>query len=381
MTTLTTKTPSLWPAAHEADARRSRSRQRQLGASDTVCERRAAYILDESEPTDDSDKRAAILGTYLHEGLLTAAKREYGWLIETAVGDELIRGHIDAVHLDAATARRLPKRLRPKQPADVVTVEDVKTKSLFVWDRVVRYGATEAEIRQVYLYAGLLRSVGFEDRWGQRPLSRLGPIDVQRIRFRFVCRDNGEEHIQEFAYDEAEAQRARWWVELVRSYEHPEQAERDFDGPGLDAICDYCVFRTRCWGHGVRPGAPVQTILIHDDADRAQALAEYVHGHELETQGKKFKKLARAKLDASTAGVYGDNELKWQGGRDVTDEEVDRAAVINRFRELGVELPTEPDLDRAVALLQEAGIAVPMRTVRRTTARSIKVSPARTGTT
>ncbi|MFE5089480.1 PD-(D/E)XK nuclease family protein [Streptomyces sp. NPDC056638] len=370
---------SLWPAAHDEDADRPRSRQRQLGASDTVCERRAAYILAGTERTDESDKKTAILGTYAHEGLLGAARRRYGWLVETSVGDDQIRGHIDAVHLDAATAVRLPKRLRPTEPADVVTVEDVKTKSTYVWDRTVRYGATEAELRQVYLYAHLLRTVGWEDRWGQRPLARLGPVDVQRIRFRFVNRDNGEEHVQEFAYDPEEAARARWWVERVTELPGPEDATRSFDGPGLDAICDHCPFRTTCWGLGVSPGAPVQTILIHNDADRAQALADYVAGHEMETKGKALKRKVRKMLDASPAGVYGPNELSWTGGNERTDEVVDRQAMLDRFSVLGVEPPerTEPDWEAMERLLIAAGLAVPMRTERRTTARAIKVSPAK----
>ncbi|GAA3371160.1 hypothetical protein GCM10020367_20700 [Streptomyces sannanensis] len=370
-------TPSLWPAAHAIDARRPRSLQRQLGASDTVCERRAAYILAGTEPTDTSDKRAAILGTYAHEGLLAAAKEEHGWLIETSVVGADVRGHIDAVHIDEVTAARLPKRLRPKSPASVVTVEDVKTKSTYVWDRVLRYGASEAELRQVYLYADLLRTVGWEDKPGQRYLARLGPIDVQAIRFRFVNRDNGEEHIQEFPFDPMEATRARWWVQRVVECADPEEARRSFDGPGLDAICDHCVFRTACWGEPRVPGAPVQTVLVHDDADREAALADYVRGHELETEGKRLKKKARTMLDDSKPGVYGANELKWTGGNPV--DEVDQQAMIDRFDALGVDVPelAGPDFKRMEALLKEAGLGVPMRATTKKTARAIKVKPAK----
>ncbi|MFJ4412959.1 hypothetical protein [Streptomyces sp. NPDC088925] len=372
---------SLWPAATAEDDDRPRSRQRSLGASDTTCERRAAYILAGTERTDPSDKRAAILGTYAHEGLLRSARRRYGWLIETKVGDDLIRGHIDAVHLDEQTARRLPKRLRPVEPADVVTVEDVKTKSTYLWDRVVRYGATEAELRQAYLYAYLLRTVGWRDVWGQKPLARLGAVDVRRIRFRFVNRDNGEEHIQTFDYDEVEGARARWWVERVSELDGPDDAERTFNGPGLSYICDNCPFRSACWGTPNPPGAAPQTILIHDDADRARALEEYVRGHALETEGKALKKLARAKMDGSAEGVYGANELVWSGGREVAEEVPDRERMLDTFVELGVEYPerTEPDWRRMEQQLQDAGIPVPMRTERHRTPRRINVKPAKAG--
>lgn len=363
---------SLWAAAHDVDARRPRSLQRQLGASDTVCERRAAYVLFGTTPSDWSEKRAAILGTYIHEGLLGAARTEYGWLVERAVADDTIRGHIDAVQIDQATAARVPARHRPKVAAEHgVTVEDVKTKSTYLWEKVRRYGPSEAELRQVYLYADLLRTTGFEDRSGQRYLARLGPLEVARIRFRFVNRDNGEELIEEFDFDPNEATRARWWVQRVRELKSPEEGRRDFDGPGLDAICDHCPFMTACWGLPESPGAAVQTVLIHDDADRTQALAEYVQGHELELKGKRMKGLARKKVDLSPAGVYGANELVWLGGNDVWAG--DLQAMVDLHESAGLTVPMVPDEKRMVANLKEAGLAVPERKTAQKTPKTINV--------
>ncbi|MEU6318077.1 hypothetical protein [Streptomyces sp. NPDC047009] len=367
-------TPSLWTAAHDVDARRPRSLQRQLGASDTVCERRAAYIVAGTAPSDETDKRAAILGTYIHEGLLGAARTEYGWLVERAVADDTIKGHIDAVQLDEATAARVPARHRPKiAAAGVVTVEDVKTKSTFLWDKVRRYGPTAAELRQVYLYADLLRTVGFEDVRGQRYLAKLGPLEVARIRFRFVNRDNGEEHIQEFDFDPMEATRARWWVQRVRELNSPEEGRRDFDGPGLDAICDHCPFMTACWGLPNPPGTPVQTVLIHDDADRIQTLADYVRGHELETEGKRIKNLARKKIDTSPAGVYGANELGWGGGNSKWD--VDVEAMVDLHEDAKIPVPMVPDEKRMVENLKAAGLAVPEKRSAQNTPKAISVRP------
>ncbi|MFF0291038.1 PD-(D/E)XK nuclease family protein [Streptomyces sp. NPDC005262] len=363
---------SLWTAAHDVDARRPRSLQRQLGASDTVCERRAAYVLFGTTPSDWSEKRAAILGTYIHEGLLGAARTEYGWLVERAVADDTIRGHIDAVQLDQATAARVPARHRPKVAAEHgVTVEDVKTKSTYLWEKVRRYGPSAAELRQVYLYADLLRTTGFEDVRGQRYLAKLGPLEVARIRFRFVNRDNGEEHIEEFDFDPNEATRARWWVQRVRELKSPEEGRRDFDGPGLDAICDHCPFMTACWGLPESPGAAVQTVLIHDDADRTEALAEYVRGHELALQGNRMKALARKKVDLSPAGVYGANELVWTGGNDVWSG--DLQAMVDLHESAGLTVPMVPDEKRMVANLKEAGLAVPERKTAQKTPKTINV--------
>ncbi|MGW6238357.1 PD-(D/E)XK nuclease family protein [Streptomyces sp. NPDC055094] len=338
-----------------------------------MCGRRAAYILHGVPPTDHADKRAAILGTFIHYGLLESARTEYGWLVERSVQDGLIRGHVDVVQLDAATAARLPARHRPAIPADVLTVEDVKTKSTYMWDRVLRYGATAAELRQVHLYAGALHECGFENVPGQRYLSRMGPLDIGRIRFRFINRDSGAEHIQEIEFDPQRAAEAQWWVERVRETSGPGEMPRDFNGPGLDAICDYCPFRSLCWP-GTEPGVPAQTALIHNDADREQALIEYVKGHELASEGNRVKNFARKKLDRSPAGVYGPNRLSWRGGND--EEKDDVEAMVDLHEIAGIPVPMKPDTDRMVKNLKAAGLPVPRRKTGKKTVPVINVAPA-----
>lgn len=368
-----TAAPSIWDAAHDVDARRPRSLQTQLGASDTVCGRRAAYILHGVAPTDASEKRAALLGTYIHHGLLESARTEYRWLVERSIQDSRIRGHIDVVQLDEATAARLPARHRPAVAADILTVEDVKTKSTYLWDRVRRYGATAAELRQVFLYAGALAEVGFEDVPGQRYLARLGPLEIGRIRFRFINRDSGAEHVQEIDFDPQRAAEAAWWVERVRETTDPEQMPRDFNGPGLDLICDYCPFQSLCWPE-VEPGAPAQTALIHNDADREQALIDYVKGHELVSEGNRIKALARKKLDRSPEGIYGPNRLSWGGNNDA--EEDDLEAMVDLHETADLPVPMVPDANRMIKNLTAAGLPVPRRKSGRKTPRVISVGPA-----
>ncbi|GAA1919927.1 PD-(D/E)XK nuclease family protein [Streptantibioticus ferralitis] len=357
--TITAERPvSLWPAAHAADARRPRSLQTKIGASDTVCARRAGYLLHGRTPTDVGDKRKAILGTWLHAGILAAAREEFGWIIERRVEDATIRGHIDAVQLDARTAARLPRRLRPSLPASETTVEDVKTKSTYQWDSVLRHGASEAELRQVLLYADLLRTHGFADIDGQRQLARLGPVPVGRIRFRFINRDNGEDHIQELAYAAERAKRARWWVAQVRQAAVPEELPRSFEGPGLSAICDNCPFRSTCWGGAVAGRRP-QSILIHDDVEREAALAEYVEVTEQIKPLKERQKVLRAMLDGCEPGVYGDNVLSWSGGNSTKVDDLD--AMVALFRHAGLQVPMAPDAAAMKAQLKAAGIPVPVR--------------------
>lgn len=359
MTITTSERPvSLWPAAHAADARRPRSLQTKIGASDTVCARRAGYLLHGRTPTDTGEKRKAILGTYLHAGMLEAAREEYGWIIERRVEDDTIRGHIDAVQVDSHTAARLPKRLRPRLPAEETTVEDIKTKSTFQWDTILRHGASEAEIRQVLLYADLLRTEGFADIDGQRQLARLGPLPVGRIRFRFINRDSGDDHVQELPFNAERAQGARWWVQQVRAAETPEDLPRTFPGPGLSAVCDNCPFKTACWGPTIAGQRP-QSLLVHDDAEREQLLAEYVHVSEQIKPLKARLNVLRAQLDGSEEGVYGDNVLSWSGGNPTKVDDVDAMAAL--FRRAGLPVPTIPDAAEMKAQLKAAGIPVPVR--------------------
>ncbi|WP_180685934.1 PD-(D/E)XK nuclease family protein [Streptomyces gossypiisoli] len=358
MTLIAERPVSLWPAAHAADARRPRSLQTKIGASDTVCARRAGYLLHGRTPTDGGEKRKAILGTWLHAGILSAAREEFGWITERRVEDETIRGHIDAVQLDSHTAAKLPKRLRPSLPAEETTVEDVKTKSTYQWDSILRYGASDAEIRQVFLYADLLRSEGFADIEGQRQLARLGPVNVGRIRFRFINRDNGDDHVQEMAFSSERARTARWWVEQVRSAASPEDLPRTFQGPGLSVICDNCPFKTACWG-SVAAGRRPQSILIHDDAEREKVLAEYVEVSEQIKPLKERQKFLRAQLDGSEPGVYGDNVLTWSGGNPTKTDDVD--AMVALYRRAGLEVPMAPDVAAMKAQLKAADIPVPVR--------------------
>ncbi|MER6086849.1 PD-(D/E)XK nuclease family protein [Streptomyces bluensis] len=349
---------SLWPAAHAADARRPRSLQTKIGASDTVCARRAGYLLHGRTPTDAGEKRKAILGTFLHVGMLEAAREEYGWIIERRVEDDTIRGHIDAVQVDKDTASRMPKRLRPSLPAEETTVEDIKTKSPFQWDTVLRHGASDAEIRQVLLYADLLRTEGFADIDGQRQLARLGPLPVGRIRFRFINRDNGDDHVQEMPFNAERARGARWWVEQVRAAQAPEDLPRTFPGPGLSAICDNCPFKTACWGAAIAGQRP-QSILVHDDAERERTLAEYVEVSEQIKPLKDRLKELRAQLDGSRPGAYGDNVLSWSGGNPAKADDID--AMVALYRQAGLPVPMAPDAAAMKAQLKTAGIPVPQR--------------------
>lgn len=324
----------LWSGAKRVDSRRARSRQVKIGASDVgTCRRRTAYVLARTPKSDDEgEKRAANLGTWIHKGALAVLASEYKAITEVKLEDDRIKSQADAYYPDDAI------------------VEDVKTRGRFVMDSARRHGPRTAELYQVHLYADLLRAGMF-----QRREKRLhGPQAVLDVRVRFLCRDDGDEHVWQQPYDPEIAAEAWAWLAEVRDYSRPEFAPRDQRGPGLSAVCDSCPFRTACWGPAGAVAA--QATLVHDDADVQAALAEYDAGRTMEKEGKEIKESARAKLDGSEAGRYGGWELKWTGGN-----------------------PTrpKPDAEAAFALLEDAGVEIPMTTPG-VSSRSIAVTAAPT---
>ncbi|MGW1626299.1 PD-(D/E)XK nuclease family protein, partial [Streptomyces sp. NPDC002172] len=103
------------------------------------------------------------------------------------------------------------------------------------------------------------------------------------------------------------------------------------------------------------------------------ALADYVRGHELETEGKRIKKLARAMLSTSPAGAYGANELAWGG--ESPKWAVDVQAMVDLHEDAEIPVPMVADEDRMVTNLKAAGLAVPEVKTSETTPKTIIVRP------
>lgn len=319
----------LWPAAHKVDRRKQRSRQRKLGPSAIgTCRRRAGYIRFGEPPAVDDNKRAAILGTWLHKGLLDTLRREYGAVIEITVEDDKLKGHVDAYYPTAEV------------------VEDAKTKSIYVIDKVTERGPSVEDLFQIHLYGDLLRTGKYRFKKGLPGAafsSAAPPLPVARVRLRYLCRDNGKEWVWEQPFSESILEEARAWLTQVLAAKTVDDLPRDHDGPGLSVICDNCPSRKPCWPS--RPdGSAVQAVLIRDDADIARTLVEYDAARSMASEGDAAKRLARAKLDGSPAGQYGDLVLSWTGGREKPSEEV-------------------VDVDAMLEMYRKAGLAVPHKTV------------------
>lgn len=336
----------LGDAAKDRDARSSRSRQRKLGPSSIgTCRRRAGYEHHGEKPSNPENVTGlpAILGTWIHKGALETMRQEWGAIIETTVEDDILRGHVDALFLPVELLSRLPAKYASAHAEDVATVDDLKTKRD---ERLVDYvrnrGPKRSELFQTHLYADLLRRGKIKRLKRQEALADLGPIEVEKVRLRYLARNAGAEYVYEQAYDPDITAEAHEWADQVRRSKSPEDLPRDEDGPGLSVICDNCPFRTACWGDIDEDGPAPQAQLLVTDADLAATLAEYADASLVESEAKARKAKARQVLDATGPAVYADGErafkLGWSGGK-MGDPKPDLQAMIDLFKQAGLEVP------------------------------------------
>lgn len=276
------------------------------------CTRQAAYRLARTPPTDAhgyQEMRAANLGTMIHAGLLPhlAALLDGRDEIEVTLtlGGLTITGRTD---LYSPTWRLV---------GDLKTVGSHKMAT--IGDRAV-----PAHRMQVAGYAtGVLQS-------GQ---------EVEWIAWIYLDRASGEEHIvvEEFTDDVVSMVEQRC-AELAAYASDPESAPRDERGPGLSVVCDGCPWLRQCWGADATPGEiGAQASLVRDDAGVAEALRLYDEARAREKEAASDKEFARAMFSSYDPGAYGEFSFSWASGSETADK------------------------DAALALLEQAGIPVPMK--------------------
>lgn len=313
------------------DSLRPRSRQKVMGASDIgPCIRKGAYIYHQ---TPESDAKVsgmpAVLGTWIHKMALDTMEWAYGIFQEILVQHPSgkLRGHIDAIWL-AERHMRFALGLEV-QMYDDTTVEDLKTKADDrMIDTVRKYGPPKQERRQVYAYAWLLSTFGTKvgrtgNRAKQRFLRAIGPVQVDKVRLRYMGRDRGDEYVWEEDLDPEMVQEAAERFQWVLNSERPEDLPREQRGPGLSYVCDSCPFRTECWGAAVVDEAGVwpQAILVREgETTNEEQVRLYQAGMTLEREGKILKENAKAILSGVPVArkevvQFGDaGRLSYSGG-------------------------------------------------------------------
>jgi hypothetical protein len=168
------------------DSQRDRSKQIEIGPSSIgSCARRVYHDLKQTPKTNDTEKLAAILGTFIHSGLDKAIRRndpfEDNFLIEIEVADGDLKGHCDLFI------------------KDIGLVVDWKTTT----KSGMRYFGSDQQRFQIHTYGWLLEKNGY---------------DVKEVALVGIPRDGKMQDIQVMRekYDPAIAQQGIAWLDGIK---------------------------------------------------------------------------------------------------------------------------------------------------------------------
>jgi CRISPR/Cas system-associated exonuclease Cas4 (RecB family) len=217
----------------EADRRRPRSQQTQIGMSEIGgCRRRAGYRLAGQTPDNPGGSVQAVLGTAIHETVakVLAEIAEPDDLVEHEVTFAGILGHLD--RFEAATK----------------TVIDLKTTSSRWLDTIKVKGVSQQHRWQVAGYAAGLIAEG---------------VHVERVRIDYIARDTGEEWSWEQPFNVTEAREALAWLAEVRSTPIG-MLDREYAPDS--SFCQHCHFLNACW-EGASKDRDPRTVLFNENPD------------------------------------------------------------------------------------------------------------------
>jgi hypothetical protein len=271
-----------------------------VSASDaSACPRQVQYR--ERPPADFypswQDKRAAFIGTLIHDAVERVRKRLYPWRLfeQTVHVDGLGESKYDSY--DPITAE----------------VEDLKTAGDWKWDLVWDGGPPESEWEQVAIYGLSLHRQG---------------LPVRDMKITYVQRAQGKDESYRRPWSEeyalaAVAKLVRMATQIELGVEQP----RKYAGPSTSPICArYCFARDYCWNvpEAERNGRSPEswTLLGASPAELevAAVLREYVDGRVAEKAGADQKSAAKAKVDGIAYGEY-DGMVYGVTPRRVVDQE------------------------------------------------------------
>jgi CRISPR/Cas system-associated exonuclease Cas4 (RecB family) len=275
--------PSTAELLLQADWRRPRSQQRELGMSDLGgCRRRAGYQMHGYPHEKPSGSVQAVIGTAVHDkaDAELILLRDLGLIPPNSVINEEVRfggllGHPD-LYVDGL-------------------LRDIKTIGYDI--QLANYrlnGPPRQHIWQVMTYAAALILDG-------------RPVDT--VQLDYLVRDSGNSWTWSGPFDYEAVREAMTWLQQVR--EVPlDWLSRDYapDSPQ----CKHCPFSGECWsGHVI--DRDKRSVLLVEDPDAAKWAAKLKDARERKRAAEADEELAKGALDALRPNTRGRGEVQIEG--------------------------------------------------------------------
>lgn len=126
--------------------------------------------------------------------------------------------------------------------------------------------------------------------------------------------------------------------EIIDAASDPDTARREARGPGLAAECDGCPWLRRCWGEDAVPEQPgVQAVLARDAAEVEAWCRLWLEQSRQLSELKSARELSEAVITGGgrRPGAYGRAEWWRRNGGEVLDQ----AAAVQLLSDLGIRVP------------------------------------------
>lgn len=305
------------------------------------CTRQFAYKLAltpvDDPPPPGGESRAALLGTWIHAGLLPWLVDVFGGatmeqpVVLSAAGVEVAADRPGWLVETAGTYDLLVVMLLPNGTL-LITV-DLKTTGERKLAAVRRRGVFAEHRMQVRGYGAALWQAG---------------VPVRHLAWLYLDRSTGavEPIVEPFTNDALMAPILRVAEARAHADLNPDAAPRQtaagrrMRGPGLDVECDGCPWVRRCWPGAERGQVGAQAALAREDGGVEAAAALLADATDRASAAERDKELAKAILSGTEPGLYGPWLVERLGGG------------------------TRPDAKAAEALLAGYGEPMPRRATR-----------------
>jgi hypothetical protein len=268
-----------WLDLAEADENSARSQQSVsgiIGPSDMVCRERARHIVIGTPMTDRKSNSAAIIGTFIHQGLERGrGSRNPHLLHEIDIEIELPNGATMVGHAD---------EIDPEENS----VTDFKTVGDLDYRR--RIGAELSHLRQVHLYAlGLVQA------------EILKPNPIVRICYIDRSGKHNEPYVYQQRFDEEIINGVDEWIsDVIYAVQHNEEASKDWP---REMCRSFCPYYSSCRTDELEGEALLGEV--------AQAARVYMESHKLEKEHSAIKDQAKVHLANANGFTEDGIAVRW----------------------------------------------------------------------